>query len=123
MGCFLMNEIVESSRKFSEQKVTEMRSVLAGLIPEGCGVFTFGSFARREASQESDIDYIIVSKEGFGSEHDLKPFVDEVDVALKSVVAVAPAQNGPFGKHVSINEMLTNLGGENDGNENITRSL
>jgi len=96
---------------------------LAGLIPEGCGVFTFGSFARREASQESDIDYIIVSKEGFGSEHDLKPFVDEVDVALKSVVAVAPAQNGPFGKHVSINEMLTNLGGENDGNENITRRL
>lgn len=118
-----MNKALNEVRKFSEEKMQLMRGGLRDSLPEDWAVFTFGSYARREASSESDIDYIVVTRDDSVSREEIERLVGAVGETLKRSVEVAPAQGGPFAKHVSVQDMITNLGGEKDGNENITRRL
>ena len=56
-----MTTAYERSSKFTENKLEEIRDRLKELPLDGSAVLVYGSFARREASAQSDIDYVMVS--------------------------------------------------------------
>ena len=56
-----MTTAYERSSKFTKNKLEKIRKRLEGLPPDGVAVLVYGSFARREASAQSDIDYVMVS--------------------------------------------------------------
>ena len=109
----------ERSLKHSECKLSEIRGRLREL-PSGDTVgLVCGSYARREASEHSDIDFLIVSKD---SEKD-RSLVEDVRSEIEKVVPNAPSKDGAFGVAVDRGEILDNIGGDNDSNRNITRRM
>jgi predicted nucleotidyltransferase len=50
------------AKVFSEKKLAELRSSLQDIVPPQEVVVTCGSYARREASESSDIDFFIITE-------------------------------------------------------------
>jgi hypothetical protein len=110
---------IASARKYSEEKLNLLRGAIKPLIPDDEMVFINGSFARREASASSDVDFYIVTRH-----EDLKPgWADHVKSAIEKIVPISPAEDGAF-YHVEQREtLIRNIGGEHDDNHNITRRM
>ncbi len=109
----------ERCSRFSEQKIAELRSQLKEL-PLGCRIVLLcGSFARREASEQSDIDFSIISDQG----HDDSDLINAVRTTISNVVRTSPATDGAFGNEVESAEILSNIGGQDDSNANITHRV
>ena len=53
---------IEQAKIFSEAKLDELRAALANIVESGDIVLTCGSYARREASATSDIDFFIITE-------------------------------------------------------------
>ena len=109
----------ERCSEFSELKIEELRDKLKELPLDHQVVFLCGSFARREASKQSDIDFSIISDQ----EDDSSIMIDAVRTAINSVVPVGPASDGLFGNEIQRNEILSNIGGQDDSNANITHRV
>ena len=109
----------DRSRPFSDAKIGELRRGLAGVVPSDCIVATFGSYARREASEESDIDYLVISGEGeVASDTEAR-----VSTIIREIVRIDPSTTGPFAKSVAHGDFLKNLGGDLESNHSLTRRL
>lgn len=112
---------------FSEKKLGELRGSLANIVPEDEVVVTCGSYARREASENSDIDFFIITEtdQSDFSEENAKNFawVDDVREAVGAIVPIEPATGGAFSQFESRNAMLHNIGGSADNNAKITRRM
>ncbi|MFO1184441.1 MAG: DUF294 nucleotidyltransferase-like domain-containing protein [Bauldia sp.] len=113
-----MSDSIERARTFSEMRLSDLRGSISSVVPAECMVLTCGSFARREASPSSDLDYSIIAAE----EH-AGPWVETVKAKFAEVVAVAPASGGAFAGVEAPARMVTNVGGENDTNRNITHRM
>ncbi len=88
------------------------------------GVFTIvavGSIGRREASSESDLD-IYVIHDDLG-EDVAQRITDEVNEIAFDVVDRRPADDGAFAHAQNLKEILGNIGGMDDSNENTTRRV
>ncbi len=114
-----MTTAYDRTREYSEKKLKELRDRLADLPPPTEVVLTCGSYARREASPSSDIDFFIISQL---PNEDL-PWVEEAKTAINDVVPTEPAKGGAFGNVEYRDAMLRNIGGENDDNQKITRRM
>ena len=114
-----MSTPYERCSAFSEQKITELREKLNGLTLDDRIVLLCGSFARREASEQSDIDFSIISDQ----EHNTSDLIDNVRATINGVVPVGPASDGVFGNEVERAEILRNIGGQSDNNANITHRV
>lgn len=113
---------IKTAKEFSDQKIELLRKELRGVVKgEGAAIITCGSYARREASAESDLDYFILTKSNL-KENDLS-WVDATHSCIKNIVPNQPAENGAFANAVSREEILTNIGGNDDSNKNITRRM
>src|ERR1700733_6157853 len=120
-----MSTAFDRSKEFSNDKLGKLRAAVSGVIPADATVITSGSYARREASASSDLDYFSVLP-GDRPEPDppdpqwLKP----LDQAIVAIVPKSAAKDGAFNKAVEYsNDMLHNIGGSNDTNEKITRRV
>ena len=114
-----MTTAYERSSKFTEDKLEEIRDRLKELPLDDSAVLVYGSFARREASAQSDIDYVMVSD---GTE--MAPGLSErVRSEIYSIVPNSPSEDGAFGEPVNRSEILANIGGDDDSNKNITRRI
>ena len=113
---------LEACRHFSESKLDEIRKALASSpFPASTVTATYGSYARREASDQSDIDYILLTDCG---EPDLPAeTVEAIRATISHVVPIDPSSGGPFAKAVPLTTLLSNLGGDADDNQNITRRM
>lgn len=109
------------ARVFSEGKLADLRSSLAAVTPEGVSVLTFGSYARREASPNSDLDYLLVFEGAEPSEE--PPCATPIRKAIEAHVPIEPGQGGPFGVHIAGADLLKNVGGNDDTNKAITRRI
>lgn len=124
-----MTTAIKRAKQFTETKLEKLRSRLADMkIEKNQVVLTCGSYARREASTNSDIDfYIITSQPPPQSEGspdlDALPWIDSVRDAISDIVPVDLAEDGPFSKVQSRDSMVVNIGGENDSNQKITRRI
>ena len=114
-----MTTAYERSSKFTENKLDEIRNRLEVLPLGGAVVLVCGSFARREASAQSDIDYVMVAD---GTETDLD-LNERVRSKIRSIVPNSPSEGGAFGEPVNRSKILANIGGDDDSNKNITRRI
>ena len=112
-----MTTAYQRSSKYSECKLNELRSRLEKLQLGNNIVMVCGSYARREASEYSDIDFCIVSD----NTNEDSSLIQSVKSAIKEVVPNGPSENGAFGDRVNRKEILQNIGGKDDKNENFTR--
>ena len=114
-----MNSPYERSRQYSEERLGKIREALGELPLENVVVAACGSYARREASRQSDIDYFIVSN----SSRVDKVLKEQVHNAIVEIVPNTPAEGGPFAKWTTQRSILKNIGGANDSNTNITQGI
>ena len=107
-----------------------MKSFVPGLpniVPPDEVVVTCGSYARREASQESDLDFFVITQRSGGPsgivEMSELSWLDAAKDAIAAVVPIEPAEGGAFSKVESGPAMLNNIGGDNDSNQKLTRRM
>jgi hypothetical protein len=82
-------------------------------------IFINGSFARKEASAGSDVDFYIVTKSD-----DLSPnWAEDAKSEIEKIVPVSPAEDGAFYHVEQLDTLIRNIGGAQDNNHNITRRM
>jgi hypothetical protein len=110
---------VEEAKRYSDERLHRLREAIRPLVPLDEMVFINGSFARREASPASDVDFYIVTRK-----KDLAPeWANQVKSAIEKIVPIGPAEDGAF-YHVEQREtLIKNIGGGQDNNHNITRRM
>jgi hypothetical protein len=119
-----MTTAYEQAKIYSNAKLDSLRSAIRDIPPNGVTVITSGSYARREASDQSDIDYFAVLPGDKPSESPPGPdWIPRLDVAITKIVPKAPAEDGAFKDFEYREEMLHNIGGANDTNAKITRRI
>ena len=107
----------ERTLPFSVAKLGELRGLLDSLDLDNPIVLTCGSYARREASESSDIDYFVLTA---GKSDDT---LASVRRALSTAVRRGPSSDGAFGLSVHPDKMLANIGGQHDDNAKITQRV
>src|SRR5437868_8415601 len=96
------------TKDYSEQKLSELRTELVSFVPPGELVVTCGSYARREAVEDSDLDFFAVTQ---GITKDAPGWFASVENAVVDIVGKLPSRGGAFSKIVSRNALLRNYGG------------
>lgn len=94
-------------------------SLCKASIEDDAVVLTCGSYARHEATEDSDIDFFVISS-GEGDDPDLKECIASV---IRSIVPNEPSRDGAFGEILARDQLLKNIGGKEDDNKNITRRI
>lgn len=114
-----MQPSYDRARDHSDEKIRALREGLEGVVPSDCVVATFGSYARREASDQSDIDYLLIrSDDVIDAEVEAR-----VGTVIRKIVPIDPSTSGPFAKSVAFGDFLKNLGGDLESNHSLTRRL
>jgi hypothetical protein len=115
---------IERAREYSEKQLARLRDSLSGLAPSEVVILTCGSYARREASEQSDIDYFIITDgDPSGGASADESWIDHIRRAIGAVVSIDPAERGAFSKVENRHAMLHNIGGDQDTNQKITRRM
>jgi len=114
---------INEANTFSKTNIEKIRDQLEGICGDNkdiC-VVTVGSFARREASTQSDIDfYIIYDDKIIENTDDLFKSIEE---CIRDSGIRMPSNLGPFNASVKRQEFLENIGGNNDSNISLTRRM
>ncbi|MBE1723690.1 nucleotidyltransferase domain-containing protein [Bombella apis] len=87
-------------------------------------VVTCGSYARKEATSGSDLDFFII----FSSpKYKKKRLQETISTKIAKVIEEEgiklPSNNGAFGQFIEKEELLKNIGGDKDNNQHITRRI
>lgn len=120
---------INISRTYSETKISSLRKKInnalgASPYADKITVVTTGSYARREASAESDLDLYIL----FDSDKSPEALSEELK-SLASIyskeISKSAGSSGTFGTEVVVkfNDMLSNIGGAGDTNASLTRRM
>jgi predicted nucleotidyltransferase len=110
------------TKDFSEAKLLKIREALPKSVTDNALVVTCGSYARREASAASDMDFFCVENTAALPE-DKANRMAEISEVVKKHIGKLPAKDGPFAEDVSRDDLLRNYGGSDDSNETITRRM
>jgi len=110
---------LEKNAEFTERKLAEVRRALPRKLKGGtyC-VVAVGSYGRREASSESDIDYYVIYENK--SELISPEILKAIETTIKETDIPMPAADGAFNAAVDIEDILGKIGGEEDNNSNLT---
>lgn len=87
-------------------------------------VVAVGSLARLEACKDSDLDYFIISDKGLKASH-FEDGLGQIADVIERHVSKPPGDTGTFGRDAfeSIDELISNIGGEYDRNVKFTRRM
>jgi len=112
---------LEKAKNYSNDQINAIRDELAGAIRnDSVSIVTVGSFARREASQQSDLDFFFIT------DNDVDAPNKEIEIFRKLIVKRGikmPAAFGAFNEIERRSEMIRNIGGDGDITEKLTRRL
>jgi predicted nucleotidyltransferase len=110
---------IRAARERAQKKRAELRKALTGIDSEDTSVVVFGSLARDEFTEGSDIDWTLLIDGSADPKHlDLTHQVDEV---VSKAAAKQPGKEGTFGSMAFSHELIHQIGGEDDTNRNTTR--
>ena len=118
-------EFFDSVERESEDKISKLRRKLESEAAlNEVLVVVCGSYARREVTSGSDLDYFMVSQDD--QEIDSRK-VEKVDEAVKKVLTELnipiPAPDGAFGKTITRKSLLAMAGGNRETNGSLTRRM
>lgn len=120
-------EAIARARDLSAKNLKKIRKSLDGTVPENEVVVTCGSYARKEPSANSDIDYFVITEKCPPTGEEFSPsdfpWFENVSKRISKIVPTDPAEGGAFKKIESLPNMLLNIGGEKDSNSKITRRI
>jgi predicted nucleotidyltransferase len=110
---------INEARVRAQAKREELREKLRGLDSEDTSIVVFGSLARDEFTDGSDVDWTLLVDGSADPKH--------LEIARKAgkIVASASAKpvggEGTFGSLTFSHELVHRIGGEDDTNRNTTR--
>jgi predicted nucleotidyltransferase len=122
----MMFHNLHKAEEYSTQKTAILRQELLRLgLPTTISVVTTGSFARKEASEQSDLDFfLLVDNKGMLVDHDYIVEIQQtISGIVRKVIGKQPSPDGAFGAYESTDRMLINIGGNSDENDKITRRI
>ena len=117
---------IKSAQAYSHKKLEALRKEFDTALasdPDASNfsILTCGSYARGEASKESDIDYcVIFSEKNKEKRSDLESKIAEI---ISEHVDNPHGNTGTFGGILYIDDLLRNIGGEKDTNKNLTKRI
>lgn len=113
---------IAQARSVSVKKLQALQTCVAGLeFSESTSLVVFGSLARLEWTQGSDIDWTLLVDGPSSLEH--HKLTMEIQRRLAEQSFITPGDTGTFGGLVSSHELLHHIGGMQDTNLNLTRRL
>lgn len=93
-----------------------------GRLPEGHDVVAFGSLARFELTPQSDLDWLVVTAEP--SPFDVTPLIETLRSQLVDGVTLSePGGSKLFGATISVDDLVTHIGLQEDTNHTTTRRI
>jgi hypothetical protein len=107
---------------FTNKKLKEIEKELASVDLNGSSLIANGSYARKEASAQSDFDYVLITPRET-SENDCKSLADKVEKIVKNVIGKPPSADGAFAVPIKVGSLTKDIGGSQDTNETITRRI
>lgn len=114
---------IKKAREFTDAKLAEMREFVQRQSElEGILLGTYGSYARREASSQSDLDFFVICKTVDQLE-EATEHVRPITVELTKIAGRTPSLTGAFGGVEDLETMLSKIGGNDDHNSKITRRI
>lgn len=114
-------EHIRKAREFARRKRDELRTALTGFDSEDTSVVVFGSLARDEFTEGSDIDWTLLIDGSADPKH--LELVHAVDQVIAKAAAKPPGREGTFGKMVFSHDLIHQIGGEDDTNRNTTQRI
>lgn len=125
-------EILKSF-EFSNQNIEKLRKDIADVLDENFNdnedlkklcIVTTGSFARREASKASDLDYFIIIPDHLDKEYVLNKVGKKISEAIQKTVTKDAGSTGTFGIDSIMQEKdLLLLNHNNEHNKDLTRRM
>jgi len=110
---------LDEAKKYSDEKISALKNDLNIYSTAPVCAVTVGSFARREATQQSDLDYFVITDD----EECGKEVLDQFPKFLEKYNIRAPSTGGAFGGITRTDDFVKNVGGRDDDNNSLTRRL
>ncbi len=129
VGCSFPN--LEAAAERSHKKSDELGAAISaefkalekiGVDVSGIGLLITGSIARREITEGSDCDYLLVSNTTPSHESVIQG-LNAVERVLEDLNLVEPGSQGVFGDFTTAAELFIRIGLERDSNPNMTRRM
>lgn len=114
-----------NARKISDDNIKKIKDAVSkgGISPFGndMDLVVFGSIARGECTSKSDVDWTLLM------DGQSNPRCDSIALDIKEKIRNTdlydPGTSGMFGQTSFSNELIYNIGGEEDKNHNLSRRL
>lgn len=109
------------ARELATSKRRDLRDHLAGQQTEDTTVVVFGSLARDEFTEGSDIDWTLLVDGSADPRH--LDVAQEIARHVQEVEGRSPGREGTFGSLTFSHDLIHLIGGEDDTNRNTTRRI
>lgn len=118
-----ISQLLTAERR-SNESINDVAAYVSRKLPgtKGVDIVAFGSLARREWTDRSDFDYLVVVHE-LPAARELRETLKVAERARQRLQAGEPGATGMFGVIVSAGELVARIGLETDTNQTLTRRL
>jgi predicted nucleotidyltransferase len=112
---------INAARERAQAKKGELRPALTGFDSEDTSIVVFGSLARDEFTEGSDIDWTFLIDGSADPRH--LDLAGKADAIVKKAAAKDRGREGTFGTMAFSHEIIHQIGGQDDTNRNTTRRI
>jgi len=112
---------IRHARERTSETNTKLERALDGLSSTDAAIVVFGSLARSEWTQSSDVDWTLLIDGQADPEH--LRVAQEVASRLEVEGFTPPGRTGIFGNMTFSHDLVQKIGGREDTNENTTRRV
>lgn len=114
-----MNGTYKKTKAKADEALSVLRQTLPEIIPGDAVAVTSGSYARREPTTGSDLDFFVLVP----SMVDDPSWMAAAEKEILKVVPKLPSTGGAFATITPMDDLSRNIGGDADSNQNITRRM
>jgi len=112
-------QFLAAARTRAEEQLGQLDTVCSSVIPPDTSLVVFGSLARKEFTEASDVDWTLLVDGITIPEH--STVARQLEDKLKELHLAPPGQTGTFGNIAASHNLIHFIGGEDDTNANTTR--
>lgn len=112
---------IAGARAKAQSTIAQLRADVSWLAPPDTTMVVYGSLARHEFTDASDIDWTLLVDGMADPEHQDR--AQRIAARLDASGFKAPAAGGAFGNLTFSHDLIHRIGGEDDSNHNTTQRL